>query len=180
MCISVRFIRLLWFNGHRIDNDAGLKTGWTFGASLFGAIIGFAVIKFFSVTFAENFPILGGKFGPKENNIIQTAATAAGGLSNIFVSAIPALYQLKLLNEDPVKDFGRIVSFTAVCAYFGFFFATPRTISLRGDPVYDVVLIDRSQEILHHLPRSRVASGLSDLHGHGDDHSVDACGHRWC
>ncbi|KAI9814903.1 MAG: hypothetical protein M1832_005631 [Thelocarpon impressellum] len=103
----------------------GLKTGWTFSANLFGAILGFAVIKFFSRTFAENFPILGGKFGPKENNIIQTTATAAGGLSNIFVGAIPAMYQLKLLNEDPIKDFWRIVSFTAVCAYFGFFFATP-------------------------------------------------------
>ncbi|KAI9675061.1 MAG: hypothetical protein M1817_001467 [Caeruleum heppii] len=103
----------------------GLKTGWTFTANLFGAILGFAVIRFFSVTFAENFPILGGKFGPKENNIIQTTAVSAGGLSSIFVSAIPALYQLKLLNEDPVNDFGRIVSFTAVCAYFGFFFATP-------------------------------------------------------
>ncbi|MCJ1257873.1 hypothetical protein MMC24_005701 [Lignoscripta atroalba] len=103
----------------------GLKTGWTFGANLFGAIVGFAVIKFFSVTFAENFPILGGKFGPKENNIIQTTATAAGGLSSIFVSAIPAMYQLKLLSDDPTKDFWRIVSFTAVCSYFGFFFATP-------------------------------------------------------
>ena len=87
--------------------------------------MGFAVIKFFSVTFAENFPILGGKFGPKENNIIQTTATAAGGLGGIFVSAIPALYQLDLLTE-PSNDFWRIVSFTAVCAYFGFFFATPR------------------------------------------------------
>ncbi|KAI9755230.1 MAG: Cu-binding protein [Chaenotheca gracillima] len=103
----------------------GLKTGWTFSANLFGAILGFAVIKFFSTTFAENFPILGGKFGPKENNIVQTSATAAGGLSSIFVSAIPALYQLGLMSDNPADDYWRIVSFTAVCAYFGFFFATP-------------------------------------------------------
>ncbi|KAH0536448.1 hypothetical protein FGG08_006688 [Glutinoglossum americanum] len=105
----------------------GLKTGWTFSANLFGAILGFAVIKFFSKAFAESFPILGGKFGPKENNIVQTTATAAGGLSNMFVSAIPALYQLGLLSKNPKDDFWRIVSFTAVCAYFGFFFATPPT-----------------------------------------------------
>jgi uncharacterized oligopeptide transporter (OPT) family protein len=104
----------------------GLKTGWTFSANLFGAILGFAVIKFFSRALSENFPILGGKFGPKENNIVQTAASAAGGLSNMFVSAIPALYQLGLLSKNPKDDFWRIVSFTAVCAYFGFFFATPR------------------------------------------------------
>jgi uncharacterized oligopeptide transporter (OPT) family protein len=89
------------------------------------AIAGFAVLKFFSTTFAENFPILGGSFGPKENNIVQTAAMASGGLSNVFVSAYPALYQLKLL-DTPKNDFWRIVSLTAVGGYFGFFFATPR------------------------------------------------------
>jgi len=88
------------------------------------AIAGFAVVKFFSRTFSEGFPILGGSFGPRENNIIQTAATASGGMSSVFVSAIPALYQLELLNT-PAADFWRIVSFTAVGGYFGFFFATP-------------------------------------------------------
>ncbi len=85
------------------------------------------MLKFFSTTFAENFPILGGSFGPKENNIVQTAAMASGGLSNVFVSAYPALYQLKLL-DTPKNDFWRIVSLTAVGGYFGFFFATPRMI----------------------------------------------------
>lgn len=42
----------------------------------------------------------------------------------MFVSAIPALYQLKLL-DTPKADFWRIVSLTAVGGYFGFFFATP-------------------------------------------------------
>lgn len=41
----------------------GLKTGWTFGASLFGAIIGFAVLKPLSKALPEAFPILGGSFG---------------------------------------------------------------------------------------------------------------------
>ena len=102
----------------------GLKSGWTFGANLFGAIAGFAIIKTCSNMFAENFPILGGKFGPKENNIVQTTAAASGGLSNVFVSAFPALYQLNLLDE-PANDFWRIVTLTAVGGYFGFFFATP-------------------------------------------------------
>ncbi|OCK81683.1 oligopeptide transporter [Lepidopterella palustris CBS 459.81] len=102
----------------------GLKTGWTFTANLFGAIAGFAVVKFFSKTFGENFPILGGSFGPRENNIVQTAAMASGGLSSVFVSAFPALYQLNLL-DTPKADFWKIVSLTAVSGYFGFFFATP-------------------------------------------------------
>lgn len=101
-----------------------MKTGWTFGANLFGAIFGFGILTFFSKTFGANFPILGGSFGPKENSIVQTSATAAGGLGGIFISAIPALYQLKLLN-DPVSDFPRLLTFTIVSAYYGIFFATP-------------------------------------------------------
>jgi len=102
----------------------GLKTGWTFGASLFGAIVGFAVLKPLSRALPKHFPILGGDFGPRENNIVQTAATAAGGLSNVFVSAIPAIYQLNLL-KTPQEDFARIITLTIVGGYFGFAFATP-------------------------------------------------------
>jgi len=106
----------------------GLKTGWTFSASLFGAIVGFTVLKSISRALPEKFPILGGSFGPRENNIVQTAATAAGGLSNVFVSGIPALYQLKLLG-NPQGDFARLITLTIVGGYFGFAFATPREYS---------------------------------------------------
>jgi uncharacterized oligopeptide transporter (OPT) family protein len=109
----------------------GLKSGWTFGANLFGAIAGFAIIKSCSTMFAENFPILGGKFGPRENNIVQTAAAASGGLSNVFISAFPALYQLGLM-KTPEEDFWRIVALTAVGGFFGFFFATPRKSSVQS------------------------------------------------
>ncbi|SMQ56288.1 unnamed protein product [Zymoseptoria tritici ST99CH_3D1] len=102
----------------------GLKTGWTFGASLFGAIIGFAVLKPLGRALPEKFPIFGGDFGPRENNIVQTVATAAGGLSSVFISGIPALYQLGLL-ETPKEDFSRLITLTIVGAYFGFTMSTP-------------------------------------------------------
>lgn len=102
----------------------GLKTGWTFGASLFGAIIGFAVLKPLGRKLPESFPILGGDFGPRENNIVQTAATAAGGMSSVFISGVPALYQLGLLTT-PREDFPRLITLTLVGGYFGFFMATP-------------------------------------------------------
>ena len=103
----------------------GLKTGWTFSANLFGAIVGFSVLKFVSRVLPHGFPILGGDFGPRENNIVQTAATAAGGLSNVFISAIPAIYQLHLLST-PKQDFGRLIPLTICGGYFGFAFSTPR------------------------------------------------------
>ncbi|KAK3070397.1 hypothetical protein LTR53_005664 [Teratosphaeriaceae sp. CCFEE 6253] len=102
----------------------GLKTGWTFGANLFGAIVGFAVLKSISRALPAKFPILGGSFGPRENNIVQTAAAASGGLSSVFISGIPALYQLELLST-PDKDFPRLIALTIVGGYFGFLFATP-------------------------------------------------------
>lgn len=55
---------------------------------------------------------------------MQTAATAAGGLSSVFVSGIPALYQLNLL-DTPSKDFGRLISLTVVGGYFGLAMSTP-------------------------------------------------------
>ena len=93
-------------------------------ANISRAIAGFAVIKFVAKVVPENFPLLGGGFGPRENNICQTAATASGGMSNVFVSAFPAMYQLNLLNT-PKADYWKIVSMTAVAGYFGYFFATP-------------------------------------------------------
>lgn len=102
----------------------GLKSGWVFGASLFGAISGFGIIKICSKLLPETFPILGGSFGPRENNIVQTTATAAGGMSSVFVTAFPAMYQLHLL-KSPQEDLGRIICVTAVAGFFGLFFATP-------------------------------------------------------
>ncbi|RVD80561.1 uncharacterized protein DFL_008456 [Arthrobotrys flagrans] len=100
----------------------GLKTGWTFTANMLGALGGFAIIKLISLT---KIPWIGGYFGPMENNIVQTAATAAGGLGTIFVSAVPALYQMNLLSKNPADDYWKLISFTAVSAYFGFTFAVP-------------------------------------------------------
>lgn len=43
----------------------GLKTGWTFGASLFGSIFGYAILKPLSKALPTY--LGGGYFGPKEN-----------------------------------------------------------------------------------------------------------------
>ncbi|KAG4305629.1 hypothetical protein PORY_001185 [Pneumocystis oryctolagi] len=101
----------------------GLKTGFTFGAQLFGAIFGFAILRFVSRTMPGWFG--GGFFGPKENCTVQTVATAVGGASSIYVSSIPAMYTLGLLGKGPEDDFWRLVSFSAVTAYYGIFFAIP-------------------------------------------------------
>ncbi|KAL3426109.1 OPT oligopeptide transporter [Phlyctema vagabunda] len=97
-----------------------LKTGWTFGASLFGAILGFAILKTSSTFLPKGF---GGRyFGPRENVAVQSVATGAGSLSILFEGAIPALYRLNLMSASPKDDFWRLVTFTAVCAFYGCFF----------------------------------------------------------
>ncbi|KAI0474896.1 OPT superfamily oligopeptide transporter [Xylariaceae sp. FL0804] len=101
----------------------GLKTGWTFGAALFGSIFGFAILKPLSRALPPWAG--GGYFGPKENVVCQSAATAAGSLGLLFTSGFPAAYQLGLLGRSPREDFGRLVTFTIACAYYGMFFAIP-------------------------------------------------------
>ena len=54
----------------------------------------------------------------------QSAATAAGSLGLLFTSGFPAAYQLGLL-KSPKEDFGKLVTFTLACAYYGMFFAIP-------------------------------------------------------
>ena len=71
------------------------------------------------------FGVFGGYFGPKENCTVQTAATSAGGLGILFVSAVPAMYKLGLLSPDPKSDFGRLIALTVACGYFGVFFVIP-------------------------------------------------------
>ncbi|KAK8098170.1 oligopeptide transporter [Apiospora kogelbergensis] len=102
----------------------GLKTGFTFPAGMFGSVFGFAIIKSISKAVPEKTPILGGFFGPQENSIIQAAAVGAGGLSGLFVAALPAMYNLNLL-KTPQEDFGRILTLTLIGSFFGLFFAVP-------------------------------------------------------
>ncbi|KAF8155992.1 oligopeptide transporter [Crassisporium funariophilum] len=106
----------------------GLKTGFTFGPQLFGAIFGFAILKPLAKALPDSGLIgrwFGGSFGPKENCTVQTAATASGGLGILFVSAIPAMYRLGLLSDNPSKDFGKLVALTTCAGFFGVFFVIP-------------------------------------------------------
>ncbi|KAI8823098.1 OPT oligopeptide transporter protein-domain-containing protein [Fimicolochytrium jonesii] len=96
----------------------GLKTGFTFGAALFGAILGWGILKPLS-------HFTGGFFGSKENCTVQTTATAAGGLPSIFVAAVPAMYGLGLLGSGPREDFGKLLALNFITAYYGLFFAIP-------------------------------------------------------
>lgn len=76
---------------------------------MFGAIFGYGIVKVLS-KYSGDIPVLGGPFGPQENSIVQASATGAGGLSGLFVAALPAMYQLELLSDNPRDDFGRIIT----------------------------------------------------------------------
>ncbi|KAM3458978.1 hypothetical protein MY3296_000125 [Beauveria thailandica] len=102
----------------------GLKTGFTFPATMFGAIFGYGIITILTKAF-PHISFLGGRFGPQENSIVQAAATGAGGMSGLFVAGLPAMYRLSLLSDNPKADFGRILTLTIVCALFGLFAAVP-------------------------------------------------------
>ena len=49
----------------------------------------------------------GGYFGPKENNVVQAAASAAGSLGLLFTTGFfVAIYQLGLLSATPSQYIG--------------------------------------------------------------------------
>ncbi|KAL0944713.1 oligopeptide transporter [Colletotrichum truncatum] len=100
----------------------GLKTGFTFVASMFGAIFGYGILKLLS---QSGLPIIGKAFGPQENSIVQAAATGAGGIAGIFVAGIPAMYRLGVMDSTPSGDIGKIFTLTICCSFFGLFFVTP-------------------------------------------------------
>ncbi|KAJ9085043.1 hypothetical protein DSO57_1017734 [Entomophthora muscae] len=99
----------------------GLKIGWIFPAGLFGAILGFAILKAVSTLPRV---LGGGPFGMKENCSVQTAATAAGGLSVGFISGIPAMFRLGLM--PPLEEcWARFYLWTVAAAFYGMCFAVP-------------------------------------------------------
>lgn len=102
----------------------GLKTGFTFTATMFGAIFGYGFILLLTKTL-PGVPGIGSRFGPQENSIVQAAATGAGGMAGVFVAGLPAMYRMGLLSDDPKTDFPRILTITIICAFFGLFAAVP-------------------------------------------------------
>ena len=91
---------------------------------MFGAIFRYDLVKSLS-KWAHGILGIGGDFGPQENVIIQASATGAGGIAGLFVAGLPAMYQLKLLSDNPKQDIGGIFAITLVCSFFGLFFVTP-------------------------------------------------------
>ncbi|KAF9574064.1 hypothetical protein EC968_007456 [Mortierella alpina] len=135
----------------------GLKAGWTFGAALWGSIFGFLLLKALT-------KITGGIFGPKENTVCQTAATAAGGLSAGFITAIPAMYRMGLMGEGrhPREDVVALLLWSICSAFFGMFFAVP----LRTHFVVN-------QDLVFPTPRA-AAETIKSLHRAGSSAAKDA------
>ncbi|KAG8919255.1 hypothetical protein FRC01_001378 [Tulasnella sp. 417] len=90
--------------------------------SVGSAIFGFAILKPMSNLLSDKWG--GGYFGPKENCTVQSAATASGGLTTLFVAAVPAMYHLGLMTT-PQQDMGKLFLLTTISAFYGLFFAVP-------------------------------------------------------
>ncbi|KAF9175366.1 hypothetical protein BGX20_006251 [Mortierella sp. AD010] len=140
----------------------GLKIGWTFGASLWGAIFGFIILKALA-------RLTGSTFGPRENATCQAAATTAGGLSTGFVTAIPAMYRMGLMGVGrvPKDDALTLVLWTTCAAFFGMFFAVP----LRTHFVIN-------QDLVFPTPRA-AAETIRNLHKTGSKAANDATKTAW-
>lgn len=61
----------------------------------------------------------------KPNFNPHNSILASGGLGILFVSAVPAMYRLELLSDNPTKDIGKLIALTACAGFFGVFFVIP-------------------------------------------------------
>ena len=89
----------------------GLKIGWTFGASIISAVLGFAAFR-----------AMGSQLTVLETNITQTAGSAAGSMASAagLVAAIPAMH---LLGFE--ISWGGLMLWSLAVAFLGVFFAVP-------------------------------------------------------
>ncbi|KAH6664789.1 OPT oligopeptide transporter protein-domain-containing protein [Plectosphaerella plurivora] len=100
----------------------GLKTGFGADATLFASIFGFAICKGLE---KSKIPFLSGHFGPHENNIIQATALGCIGIGFLFMSGVPAMYQLHLMSSLPQSDYARLLSLTFSAGFWALGFAAP-------------------------------------------------------
>ena len=121
----------------------GLKIGWTFGASITCAVLGYAL-----------FASTGKKLSVLETNITQTAGSAAGQMASAggFVAAIPAMAMLGY--DFPWYD---LVGWSLAVAFLGVFFAVP----LRRQ----MVVVEK----LRFPTGTATCETVLAMHGHGDD-----------
>ncbi|WP_145248517.1 OPT family oligopeptide transporter [Aeoliella mucimassa] len=89
----------------------GLKIGWTFGASIISAVLGFSF-----------FAMIDRRLSVLETNIAQTAGSAAGSMASAagLVAAIPAMDML----GNPIS-WWELVLWSLAIAFLGVFFAVP-------------------------------------------------------
>ncbi|KAK8054638.1 Oligopeptide transporter [Apiospora phragmitis] len=122
--LTVRAVVVGIILGSLVNASNVYLTGFLFGASMFGAIFGFGIIKLLTKVFPK-VPFLGAPFGPQENSIVQATTAGAGGLGGLFTAALPAMYQLRLMSDNPKDDLGRILTLTLICSFFGLCFTIP-------------------------------------------------------
>ncbi|RSL79432.1 hypothetical protein CEP52_017526 [Fusarium oligoseptatum] len=113
--LSPRAVLTGWLLGALVHASNNYLAGIGNDANMFATLLGYVALVAFQ---RMALPLLGGSFGPRDHNIIQTVATSTGGLSVLFFSAIPAMYQLSLLT-NPREDFGKLVAVSGSAAFFG-------------------------------------------------------------
>ncbi|KAM5354844.1 hypothetical protein ACJ41O_001490 [Fusarium nematophilum] len=161
--LSPRAVITGWLLGalvHASNVYLGLKAGIGNDANMFATLLGYVALLAFQ---RMALPFMAGSFGPREHNIIQTVATSTGGMSVIFFSAVPAMYQLGLLT-NPREDFGKLAAVAGSAAFFG---------SAMSVPLRRIFVLQFGRELDLVFPSAAaVATAIRQLHLGGKDASL--------
>ncbi|KAJ4014169.1 hypothetical protein NW766_006421 [Fusarium irregulare] len=101
---------------------SNIYLGFGADATLFSVIFGYSICKALE---KSKIPFVSGHFGPHENNTIQATALGTVGIGSMFISGVPAMYQLGLLSSSPQSDFGKLFCLTLASGLLGLGFVVP-------------------------------------------------------
>ncbi|KAG0706282.1 OPT oligopeptide transporter protein-domain-containing protein [Suillus ampliporus] len=100
----------------------GLKTGFSFGAGLFGAMLGFAILKTLSKTAPTS---LGGLFRAQRKQRLSIGCYVSRKHRIDLHLGFPCCISARTVESHPKDDVGRLITFTLCCAFFGLSFTQP-------------------------------------------------------
>jgi uncharacterized oligopeptide transporter (OPT) family protein len=125
---------------------------------MFAAFLGYPISQ---ALIRASVPFLSGGFGPQEHSIIQTIAMATGGLSTLFITSVPAMFQSNFFPDEVSHSYGKLAALTASAGLFG---------SVMAVPMYKLFILDLARDLQLKFPSAlAIATTIREFHLSGNN-----------
>ncbi|KAH7250635.1 OPT oligopeptide transporter protein-domain-containing protein [Fusarium solani] len=159
--LTLRAVLIGWSLGALVNASnvyLGLKLGIANDANMFAAFLGYPISQ---ALIRASVPFLSGAFGPQEHSIIQTIAMATGGLSTLFITSVPAMFQSNFFPDEVSHSYGKLAALTASAGLFG---------SVMAVPMYKLFILDLARDLQLKFPSAlAIATTIREFHLSGNN-----------